>query len=131
MIHPLKVQIRFSDCDMMGHVNNAVYLNYFESTRMHYFGQLLDKNWDWQKDGIVLLKNEINYHKPVTLHDSPEVELFCEEIGNKSFVLSYALSVNGEIKCSGKSTIVCFDNNQRKTVVIPDGMKSVLLNLKK
>ena len=46
MIEPAKIQIRYSDIDLMGHVNNAVYLNYFEYTRVYYLDQLLGKNWD-------------------------------------------------------------------------------------
>jgi acyl-CoA thioester hydrolase len=65
MIKPLEIQIRFSDCDMMGHVNNAVYLNYFELTRIYYFRELLGKDWDWRKNGIILRKNEIEYFVPV------------------------------------------------------------------
>jgi len=37
MIDPFKVQIRFADIDVMGHVNNAVYLSYFEMAPGHYF----------------------------------------------------------------------------------------------
>lgn len=131
MIHPIKIQVRFSDCDMMGHVNNAIYLNYFESTRMYYFGQLLDQKWDWQKDGIVLLKNELTYHKPVLLHDTPMITLHTEEIGTKSFVLSYELKVNDEIRCTGKSTIVCYNSVEHKSIEIPAGMKTALNQLKK
>ena len=41
MIEPVQIQIRFADIDAMGHVNNAVYLSYFEFTRVHYFSELL------------------------------------------------------------------------------------------
>ena len=49
MIKPAKISVRFADCDMMGHVNNAVYLSYFEEARMHYFAQMVDENWNWKK----------------------------------------------------------------------------------
>jgi acyl-CoA thioester hydrolase len=75
-IEPAKIQVRFSDCDMMGHVNNAVYLSYFEMARIYYFGILLAKDRDWKKEGVLLRKNEVEYLKPVLLHEVPEISVF-------------------------------------------------------
>jgi acyl-CoA thioester hydrolase len=30
------IEVRFRDLDALGHVNNAVYLTYFEIARLHY-----------------------------------------------------------------------------------------------
>ena len=48
MEQPIKIQVRFSDLDTLGHVNNAVYLSYFEMARIAYFTPLLGENWDWK-----------------------------------------------------------------------------------
>ena len=65
MISPAQIQIRFADIDVMGHVNNAVYLSYFEMARVHYFKQILGEEWDWNSDGILLARNEIDYLSPI------------------------------------------------------------------
>ena len=36
--HP--VEVRFRDCDAMGHVNNAVYFTYFEQCRLLFWRKL-------------------------------------------------------------------------------------------
>lgn len=131
MIEPIKIQVRFADIDVMGHVNNAVYLSYFEITRMHYFKQMVAQDWDWNKDGIILLKNEIEYKRPVLLTDSPTIEMNVDHIGNKSFTLSYKLMVNGNLCCTGKSVIVGYDNSAHKTIPIPLKMKEELIKLQK
>ncbi len=43
------IQIRFKDIDMMGHVNNANYITYFELARLTYFDSLKDEGVkiDW------------------------------------------------------------------------------------
>jgi len=125
-ITPAIIQVRFADIDIMGHVNNAVYLSYFENARMHYFKHLIGENWDWNKDGIILLKNEVQYIKPVLMNDSPEIKITVEHIGNKSFILSYDLQVAGETKCIGSSTLVGYDNSQHKSISIPDKMRKQL-----
>jgi acyl-CoA thioester hydrolase len=130
-IEPAKIQVRFSDCDMMGHVNNAVYLSYFEMARIHYFGILLAKDRDWKRDGVLLRKNEVEYLKPVLLNDVPEISVFLDHIGNKSFSVAYELKVNGELRTIGKSILVCYNSIERKSFEVTDELRSALEKIKK
>lgn len=118
MIKPAKIQVRFADCDMMGHVNNAVYLSYFEQARLHYFAQLVGADWDYQKQGTLLVKNEIVYLKPVLLHNQPEIYVHLEEIGEKSFTFGYKVVVNGDVCTTGTSKLVCFDFESKSSVPV-------------
>lgn len=127
---PAEIQVRFADCDMMGHVNNAVYLSYFEQARMHYFNQMVGSEWDWKKQGIILVRNEVDYLKPIFLHDSPKIYVSLVEIGNTSFTLAYDVVVNGESVSEGVSTLVCFDFELNKPVPVYEEMKVGLLKLK-
>ncbi len=126
MIPPMEIQMRFSDIDKMGHVNNAVYLNYFETARMHFLGQLLGNSWDWDTDGIILLKNEVEYVKPVLLEHRPLVYVGIEYIGNKSFSLNYRLEVDGELYCKGISLLVAYDYTRQSAQPIPEIMREKL-----
>lgn len=129
MIKPIKIQVRFSDIDVMGHVNNAVYLNYFETARMHYFNQILGENWDWNTDGIILMRNEVDYIKSVLLRDVPTIDISVLKIGNKSFELGYELKVDDVIYTKGKSILVCFNYKEQKTCEIPQQLRSKLEEL--
>jgi acyl-CoA thioester hydrolase len=129
MIPPAKIQVRFADLDVLGHVNNTVYFSYFEMTRVHYFQELLGKQWDWKKFGVVLVRNEIDYKRSVLLYDEPEIYMFTEFVGSKSFGLRYELMVNGECYAMGKSVMVCFDANAQATIPVPDTMRSSLQKL--
>jgi acyl-CoA thioester hydrolase len=130
MINPLKIQVRFSDIDLMGHVNNAVYLNYFESARMYYLLAVLGKDWDWIKNGIILKSNEIEYIKPVFLNENPEVFVTLKHLGVKSFTLAYELRVDNEIKTIGRSVLVSFDFKQNNTKDLSQEFKLALNKLK-
>jgi acyl-CoA thioester hydrolase len=129
MIVPAKVQVRFSDLDVLGHVNNSVYFSYFEMTRVHYFQELLGKQWDWKKFGVVLVRNEIDYKRSVLLHDEPEIQMFTDFVGSKSFGLRYELKVNGEVYAMGKSVMVCFDATTQSTIPVPNTMRNSLEEL--
>ena len=46
------ISIRFADIDAFGHVNNAIYLTYFEMARSAYWNEIIE--WDWSSVGIIL-----------------------------------------------------------------------------
>ena len=129
MIGPYKLQVRFSDCDMMQHVNNAIYLNYFEEARIHYFRQLVGIDWDWKKNGVLLRKNELEYLKPVFLNDPVTIEVFLKHVGDKSFTLAYEVKVLGELRTTGTSVLVCYDSVIKTSIPIPTRMKEGLHRL--
>lgn len=128
-IEPLEIQIRFNDCDSLGHVNNAVYLSYFEIARMHYFKHLLDADWDWQMNGIILVRNEVIYHYPLKVNQSPYIQIKLGKIGAKSFELHYEIIEGNKLYTSGMSKIVCYNFNSNKSVLIYEKMKLALSKL--
>ena len=130
MIKPANIQVRFSDLDVLGHVNNSVYLSYFEMARVHYFGQLLGYDWDWRTNGAVLVKNEVEYIQPILLKHQPLIFVSVDEIGTKSYTLSYEIKVEDHIYTRGKSKLVCFDNDQQKSIEIPIKMLEALGRIK-
>lgn len=120
-------EIRFADIDIMGHVNNAVYLSYFEQARMNYFHELLEGSWDWKKDGILLAHNAIDYLKPITLHDKIDIKVWCDEVGNKSFSMKYSFinTESGKETTTGKSVLVSFNYLEQKTVPVPERWREI------
>lgn len=126
MISPAKIQVRFTDLDVLGHVNNNIYLSYFEMARVHYFRELLGRDWDWKHFTVVLAKNEVEYIKPVLLTDDPLVYMTCDHIGNKSFTLSYELKVNGTVFAKGRSVLVSYDGFKGETMEIHPDMRQAL-----
>ena len=131
MIKPIEIQIRFSDVDVMGHVNNAVYLSYFEYTRLYYFESLVGPQWNWIEQGILLVKNEVEYLKPLLLKDKATIEMSIGAIGNKSFTFHYELRVNDLVYTKALSTLVCYNSKESKTISIPEKMKYSFSQLKK
>ena len=123
---PFEIQVRFSDIDVMGHVNNSIYLSYFEMTRVHYFEKLLGAKWDYNKDGFLLGRNEVDYIRPVLLTDKPRIIMKTVKIGNKSFTLSYEIHVDDVVCTKGISVMICFDSIQNSTIPIPAKMQVAL-----
>ena len=121
------VEIRFADIDAMGHVNNAVYFSYFEQARMAYFKERVARIWDWNEDGVIVARNEIDYIYPVFLNDRMNIRLWVEHVGSKSFSVCYRFGVGERLCASGKSVLVCFNHKNKATQVLPEAWKSVFL----
>lgn len=128
-IKPFKIQIRFSDCDMLGHVNNAVYVTYFENARVYYLRELLGKDWNWNQYSMLVKKNEVEYFRPLLLNEDAEIFIKTDYIGNKSFTVSYELKVNEQVYTSGKTVLVCYDLKQNCTTEVYGPLKEVLTQL--
>ena len=131
MIEPALIQIRFSDIDLMGHVNNAVYLSYLEYTRVHYFNQMLDENWNWETNGIILAHTEISYRRPIVLNDKPEIQMKIGRVGDKSFTFHYSIFVDGKIMSNASSTLVCYNTLLKSSITIPLLMRESFMQLEK
>ncbi len=127
---PFGIQVRFADIDVMGHVNNSVYLSYFEMTRVHYFEHLLGAKWDYKTDGFLLARNEVDYMRPILLTDKPLIHMKTVHLGNKSFTLSYEIYVGENLCTKGQSVMVGFDSRANQSIVIPAKMREALESLR-
>ena len=122
------VEIRFADIDAMGHVNNAVYFSYFEQARMAYFKERVARIWDWNEDGVIVARNEIDYVFPVFLNDRMFIRLWVERVGSKSFTVCYRVVVGERLCATGKSVLVCFNHKNKATQVLPEAWRTVFLS---
>lgn len=121
------VEIRFADIDAMGHVNNAVYFSYFEQARMAYFKERVARIWDWNEDGVIVARNEIDYVFPVFLNDRMIIRLWVEHVGSKSFTVCYRVVVGERLCATGKSVLVCFNHKNKATQLLPEAWRTVFL----
>ena len=126
----LSLQMRWSDLDALGHVNNALFPTYFELARSQF---MIDTcpGWDWEKDMFLMANVNINFHKEMLLTtENPRVMVRTGKMGNKSFVLEYAVigEKNGrtEVYASGTTTQVMIDLKERSTIQIPEWVRSAL-----
>ena len=126
-----KIEIRFSDLDMAGHVHNGKYLCFFEQGRMDFLSKLTGQNWNWRKKGLILGRNEVDYLVPIYLKDEVYVNTTCDHVGNKSFTLSYQVVKiidNKEIICTkGRSILICMDYEINDSVPIFESWKNNLM----
>ena len=122
------LQVRFRDCDAMGHVNNAVYLTYLEETRFAYWRSL------WGPDlrapsapGVILARAEIDYRRPAQYGDVLEIRMSLEAIGRSSITAGYEIvNARGEVIANAKTVVVTYDYRAGKSVPVSDQVRARL-----
>lgn len=124
----MKLDIRWSDMDEMRHVNNAVYLTYFEQARVYYFHESC--KWDWTAIGAILANAHVDYLRPVVFPNPTYVYVRTSRLGTKSFEVVYMITsiVNGveELTTTGHTTMVMFDYKTNGSVIMPEDLKQKL-----
>lgn len=124
------VTIRFSDLDLFGHVNNAVYLTYFEEARVKYFDEVVGYDYDWSKEGVILARFEVDFILPVLFKDEVFIRTHCCRIGTKSFDLAYELFRIKDQKeillASATSVMVMYDYSAKKSILLSEEWRSKL-----
>lgn len=123
--HKTPVQIRFNDVDIMGHVNNSVYQNYFDFARMRYFEEVFGSRVDWYDKALVLVKIELEYQKPVLMYDFIQVLTKVHYLGNKSLQMVQHLVGESadDVRCSNKAVLAGFSYTEGDSIHLLDKWK--------
>lgn len=121
--HIIPIQIRFKDTDRIGHVNNANYLTYFEQGRVEYFNTVFQRNINWEQQGFVLARTELNHVLPVYLQDRIYVGTRVAKLGNKSLTVANVLfKVENDVvtECAnGVGILVAMDYTTHQSIELP------------
>lgn len=117
-----EVQIRFTDIDMLGHLNNAVYTQMMDIGKVAYFTAINGAPIEWGSVNLVVANINVNYLRQTTLYEPLEVVTRCHRIGTKSLVLHQQVvnSATGEVKADGYATMVSIDLKTKVTTPITD-----------
>jgi acyl-CoA thioester hydrolase len=124
-----EIEVRFRDIDSMGHVNNAVFLTYFEEGRKIFLRDVLNIV-DPKDYPFILAHIDCDFLKPVKLGDSPLLEVWIGEIREKSFAFKYRIVERSEetaVYGKGESVMVLFDYKENKSIPVPkDFLEKIL-----
>ncbi len=142
-----RLEVRFRDCDPMGHVNNAVYLTYLEQARIAQwralwgFGRVPDApvgDTDRASQtssqtahvavpsapGVILARTEIDYRIPARHGDVLDVKIGLAAVGRSSFTYEYQIvDAQARLVASARSVQVMYDYTTSRSVPIPDDIR--------
>jgi acyl-CoA thioester hydrolase len=114
-VYEKRIEIRWSDLDVYGHVNNAIYLTYLEEVRDEWLGDRLgdpDEIWNW-----VLARVEIDYRRELALADDVAVaSCRLDRVGNSSVTTREEVrTADGELAAEAKAVLVARDRESGRS----------------
>jgi acyl-CoA thioester hydrolase len=119
-----RLEIRYGDLDPYGHVNNAVYLEFFEKVRICYWRALADMAGIEQLEAgdvpgarYVIAETTVRY----TLHGAARMRT----VGNRSYAMDFELRTGetyggGTLVAEGSAAHVFFDPQDNTVQQRPD-----------
>ena len=118
----LPLQIRFSDVDVVGHVNNIVYFAFYDTGKAAFMTELLGRKITWDKVDTVVANVDCAFIAPIFYGESIEVLTTCIGIHDKSFKLLQMIrnSHSGEVKSVCETVMVAFDPHTQKAAELND-----------
>ncbi|MBK8806760.1 MAG: acyl-CoA thioesterase [Bacteroidales bacterium] len=125
--HRTPIQIRFNDIDPVGHVNNAVYQEYFDFGRVSYFDEVLNFR-DTKRDTWLVIANvNTEYINQIYLRDKIWLETKIPRIGNKSLEMHQRIILEKYdkqwIAAYNKTIMVGINLELNQTIPILDSWK--------
>ena len=115
-----RLAVRFSDCDLFGHVNHAVYFTYFEQCRLEWWRHLGGTS-GMPGAGAIIVHASCNYRAPSHVSDELEVRLAVAALGTSSVTLDYEIVnvASGQLVADGRTVNVAYDYAAGHTIPLP------------
>lgn len=118
------LDVRWSDLDALGHVNNATYATYVEEARLRWFSQL-DGAWKNPASYPVVVAQSINYRRALEWPARLRVEVHAVRIGTSSLTLGFRILDGGDGEAAdGTTVLVWVDATSGCSVRLPDSVRA-------
>ena len=120
----INIQIRMTDLDPFGHVNNGVIYSYYDIGRIHYLNDLHEET-DWKKMDKVVVHTECDFMESILIEDDIRVESKIVGIGNKSIKVLQRIVDNrtGNVKSTCFSVMSGYDRETNSSKPISPAFK--------
>jgi acyl-CoA thioester hydrolase len=119
--------VRFSDCDALGHVNNAKYFTYFEEARSELF-RIFNPELDIQSWNLIVASTRCDFLREVIYAQKISVYTWISRVGTSSFEVEHAIQdEQGLCVARGKATLLAYDFEQKKPTAVSEEIRSALL----
>lgn len=126
----MEINVHWGDQDALGHVNNVMFIRYFESARVHMMNACgIWEEFEKAKLFVVLGKIECNFIRSIHYPETVIAQCGLVSVGNSSIVVEHQIRIKstGQLVASGQGVMVCADPIAQKSAKIPEYLKQLLL----
>ena len=124
-------QVRFAELDVLNHVNNAVYMQWFERVRVRYtqlwgLSRCLGQGNDPR---IVIRSGQIRYEKEMLMDEDYAVTCGCAAFRNTSFTMHQEIWAGGRRRATFDCVLVLLKQDGSGRFPIPQDVKQKFIDL--
>ena len=123
-------RVRFGDLDANRHLNNVVFLRYFETARIAYIRELIPVHDPTHPEGdafgVIFAECHINYRSPVHFDEQVDVQCSITNVRRSSFRVQFDMRVEGRLAAEGYGWLVGFDYTTEKATPLPGDFVNAL-----
>ena len=123
-------RVRFGDLDAMRHLNNVVFLRYFETARIAYLRHLIPSHDPSSPEGddfgVIFAECQINYRAPVHFDEQVAVTCSVADVKRSSFRVPFQMHVGERLAAEGSGVLVGFDYVTQRAAPLPDAIRERL-----
>ena len=113
------IQMRFSDADSFGHVNNVAQQMYFDLGKTDLFKELWRLTAAAEQVPAIIASLNTEFYEQIRYGEELLVETFIEKVGHKSLTLVQRLK-SGERLCAlSRTVMVCYDKQRGQSIAVP------------
>jgi acyl-CoA thioester hydrolase len=116
-------RVRFGDLDAMRHLNNVVFLRYFETARIAFIRQLVpehDPSHPERDDfGVIFAECHIAYRSPVYFDEEVAIECSVGEVRRSAFQVTFRMTVEQRLAAEGYGWLVGYDYSLQRATPLP------------
>lgn len=123
------IPVQWGDMDALGHVNNTVYLRWFESARIAMFLRLGVRTTGATGIGPILATTTCDFLVPVVYPATVEVGVRVAKVGETSVTMEYEVrdaAAKDKLYARGSSVIVMVEYPAMKKVRVPDDVRATI-----
>ena len=103
-----KLMPRFSETDVLGHINNTALPVWFEAARVPIF-KIFTPDLDPKQWKLIVAKVEVTFKGELFYGQEVEIKTAIERIGSSSFVILQQAWQHGECCAEGKTVMVRYN----------------------
>ncbi len=126
----ISLPIQWGDMDAFHHVNNVVYMRWFESSRIAFLEEAgMRELMMAHQLGPILAAVNCNFRRQLTFPGSVAIGARVSNLGRTSLTIAHRIvnDQTGEVAAEGESVIVIFDFENQRPVRMPDDVKQAVV----
>jgi acyl-CoA thioester hydrolase len=131
--YPVKLElpVLWGDMDAFGHVNNLVYLRWFESGRVAYLEAIEGMGPQAGDIGPILGHVDCRYKIPLEYPDTITVGVKITDLGEDRFTMHHRVvsHQHGKVAAEGSGVIVAVDYQRGGKAPLPEGWRQAIARL--